>query len=92
MLKGYRGRPGANIDRLIEILIRFSYLVADYPEITELDVNPLLVTPDDVIALDARVVIDREMVSHAVRPYSHLAIRPYPEEFVTERTLKDRPR
>lgn len=89
LLRGYRGKPGANIDRLIEILMRFSYLVADYPEIKELDVNPLLVTPTDVIALDARVVIDRELTGHAVRRYSHLAIRPYPEEFVTERKLKD---
>ena len=89
LLQGYRGKPGANIDRLIEILMRFSYLVADYPEIKELDVNPLLVTPDDVIALDARVVVDRELVVHSVRPYAHLAIRPYPEEFVTERKLKD---
>ena len=89
LLKGYRGRPGANIDRLIEILMRFSYLVADYPEIKELDVNPLLVTPDDVIVLDARVIVDRELMVHTVRPYSHLAIRPYPDEFVTERKLKD---
>jgi len=89
LLKGYRGRPGANIDRLIEILMRFSYLVADYPEIKELDVNPLVVTPEDVIALDARVIVDQEMVSRTVRPYSHLAIRPYPEEYVTERQLKD---
>jgi acetyltransferase len=89
LLRGYRGRPGANIDRLIEILMRFSYLVADYPEIKELDVNPLLVTPQDVLALDARVVVDREMMVHSVRPYSHLAIRPYPEEFVTRRNLKD---
>ena len=89
LLQGYRGRPGVNIDRLIEILMRFSYLVADYPEIKELDVNPLLVTPDDVIALDARVIVDRELVVHAVRPYAHLAIRPYPEEFVTERKLRD---
>ena len=89
LLRGYRGRPGANIDRLIEILMRFSYLVADYPEIKELDVNPLLVTPEDVIALDARVVVDRELAAHTVRPYQHLAIRPYPEEFVTERQMKD---
>jgi acetyltransferase len=89
LLQGYRGRPGVNIDRLIEILMRFSYLVADYPEIKELDVNPLLVTPEDVVALDARVVVDRELVVHTVRPYAHLAIRPYPEEFVTERRLKD---
>jgi acetyltransferase len=89
LLRGYRGKPGANIDRLIEILMRFSYLVADYPEIKELDVNPLLVTPQDVIALDARVVVDRELMVHSVRPYSHLAIRPYPDEFVTERKMKD---
>jgi acetyltransferase len=89
LLRGYRGKPGANIDRLIEILMRFSYLVADYPEIKELDVNPLLVTAQDVIALDARVVVDRKLMVHSVRPYSHLAIRPYPDEYVTERQLKD---
>jgi acetyltransferase len=63
--------------------------VADYPEIKELDVNPLLVTPDDVIALDARVVVDREVAAHTIRPYQHLAVRPYPEEFVTAREMKD---
>ena len=89
LLQGYRGKPGANIDRLIEIIMRFSYLVADYPEIKELDINPLLVTPTDAIALDARVVVDRELVVRPVRPYAHLAIRPYPEEYVTQRALKD---
>ena len=89
LLRGYRGRPGVNIDKLIEVLMRFSYLVADYPEIQELDVNPLLVTPDEVIALDARVIVDRTALVYGVRPYAHLAIRPYPEEFVTDRQLKD---
>jgi len=89
LLQGYRGKPGANIDRLIEILMRFSYLVADYPEIKELDVNPLLVTPQDAIALDARVIIDRDLLVRSVRPYAHLAIRPYPEEFVVQRRMKD---
>ena len=89
LLQGYRGKPAANIDRLIEILIRFSYLVADYPEISEIDINPLLVTPEDVVALDARIIIDREQTAGAIRPFSHLAIRPYPEEFVTSRELKD---
>ncbi|MBN1591302.1 MAG: bifunctional acetate--CoA ligase family protein/GNAT family N-acetyltransferase [Pirellulales bacterium] len=88
LLKGYRGKPGANIDRLVEVLMRFSYLVADYPEIKEFDVNPLLVTKDDAVALDARVVVDRDLMAHSPRPYAHLAIRPYPEEFVTERKLK----
>jgi acetyltransferase len=89
LLRGYRGKPGADIDRLIEVIMRFSYLVADYPEIKEVDVNPLLVTPDGVIALDARVIVDRDLVIQAARPYSHLAISPYPEEYVTTRELKD---
>jgi acetyltransferase len=88
LLRGYRGKPGANIERLIEIIMRFSYLVADCPEIKELDINPLLVTPEGAVALDARLVVDRA-APPAVRPYSHLAIRPYPEEYVTRRTLED---
>jgi acetyltransferase len=89
LLQGYRGQPAVNTDRLIEILMRFSYLVADYPEIKELDVNPLLVTSEDVIALDARVILDSELMTQIVRPFAHLAIRPYPEEYVTERKLGD---
>jgi acetyltransferase len=87
VLRGYRGRPGANLDRLIETLMRFSYLVADYPEISEMDVNPLLVTPDDVIALDARIVV--EPAAKRLAPYSHLVLRPYPEEYVGTGRLKD---
>jgi acetyltransferase len=84
LLKGYRGKPPVNTDKLIEILIRLSYLVADYPEIKELDINPLLVTPTDVIALDARVILDREVIEKPIKKYSHLALRPYPEEYVHE--------
>jgi len=89
LLRGYRGKPGANIERLIEIIVRFSYLVADCPEIKELDVNPLLVTPEGATALDARLVVDRRPQPAHARRYSHLAIRPYPDEYVTTRTLKD---
>ncbi len=89
LLCGFRGRPGVNVDRLTEVLMRLSYLVADYPEIVELDVNPLLVTTQNAIALDARIVLDRWTVLHPVRPYSHLAIRPYPEEYEREVKLKD---
>ncbi|HUY93317.1 MAG TPA: GNAT family N-acetyltransferase [Pirellulales bacterium] len=81
LLKGYRGRPAVNVDRLIEIIMRFSYLVADFPEIVEIDVNPLLVAPEEAIALDARMVIDRGRLAQPPRPFSHLAIRPYPEQY-----------
>jgi len=89
LLLGYRGRPPANLDKLIETLIRLSYLAADYPEIAELDINPLLVTPRDVVALDARVVIDKEALGRTVEPYSHLALRPYPEKYVKCVEVKD---
>ena len=70
-------------------MIRLSYLAADYPEITELDINPLLVTPADVIALDARVILDRPCWARPSRPYAHLALRPYPEKYVRRVRLKD---
>lgn len=88
LLKGYRGRPAINVDRLIEIIMRFSYLVADFPEIVEIDVNPLLVAQDDAVALDARMVIDRQRLTTPVRPFSHLAIRPYPEQYVRQIELE----
>lgn len=89
LLSGYRGRPGVNMDRLIETLMRFSYLIADYPEIKEIDINPLVATPEGVIALDARVVIDRDLVGKAVGRHSHLAISPYPDEWTRRIKLKD---
>lgn len=89
LLAGYRGRPAVNLDRLIETLMRFSYLVADYPEIKEIDINPLVVSSTDVIALDARVIIDRPLVGQPVKRYNHLAISPYPEEWVRKAKLLD---
>lgn len=90
LLRGYRGSQPKNTEKLIQVLIRLSYLAADYPEITELDINPLLVTPDEVIALDARVVYDSAMtVSPGADPYSHLALHPYPEKYVKNAILQD---
>jgi acetyltransferase len=54
---GWRGKPAANIKALVDSLGRVAQLVADFPEIAELDINPLAVGADDVIALDARAVL-----------------------------------
>ena len=89
LLKGYRGSKPKNIDQLIQVLIRLSYLAADYPEILELDINPLLVTSEEVIALDGRIVIDRETIRQENHPYDHLALHPYPEKLVKPVKLKD---
>ena len=89
LLNGYRGRPLLNIERLIEVLMRLSYLAADYPEIGELDINPLLVTPHKVVALDARILIDSTVTGSHQEPYAHLALRPYPEKYQKQIELKD---
>ncbi len=89
LLTGYRGSKPKNIDKLIEVMIRLSYLAADYPEIEELDINPLIVGPDDVMALDARIVIDQDLLGKETRDYSHLILRPYPERLIKPATLSD---
>lgn len=89
LLEGYRGSKPKNVEKLIEVLIRLSYLAADYPEIEELDINPLIVTPEDVIALDARIVLDQDHIVDEVSEYSHLILRPYPERLIKEAVLRD---
>lgn len=89
LLEGYRGKPGVALDALVETMVRFSYLVSDHPEITELDINPLLATPREAVALDARAVIDRARLDNPPAPYAHLAIRPYPHQYARRARLED---
>jgi len=89
LLNGFRGRPRVNIDQLMDTLIRLSYLVAERPEIVELDINPLVITPTSVIAVDARIALDPRGPFALTRPYAHLAIRPYPSELTRQVTLTD---
>jgi len=89
LLKGYRGSGPKNLDKLIETIIRLSYLAADYPEITELDINPLLVSGQSVTALDARIIVDTSQRRSESNPYAHLALPPYPEKYVQTRLLDD---
>ena len=86
LLSGHRGRRAIDLDALLEVVMRFSYLVADYPELSEIEINPLLASADGAIALDARAVVDQALVGRQMPPFSHLAIRPYPEEYTREAT------
>jgi acetyltransferase len=89
LLQGYRNQPRVHIERLIEMMIRLSYLAADFPEIEELDINPLIVTPKEAIALDARIILSAEPQSPTAKKYDHLALKPYPEEYVTTKSMED---
>jgi acetyltransferase len=85
LLQGYRQVPPANLDLLGEILVRLSQLVTDFPEILELDINPLLVVHGRMVAVDARMVIEPSQVP-APR---HLAISPYPNQYESDWLMRD---
>lgn len=58
LLQGYRGKPPCNIDALADAISRLSLLVADHADrIAEIDINPLFVNADGVVAADALVVL-----------------------------------
>ena len=74
---------------LEEILVKFSQLVIDFPEIEEMEVNPLIFDGSTAVAVDARIVLSRENMRYGTQPYEHLAIAPYPKKYVAEWKLKD---
>jgi len=81
LLKGYRNVPPANIKLLEEILVRFSQMLVDFPQLKEVDINPLFINEKEAFALDARIVIDKERVFTKMRPHEHLVISPYPKKY-----------
>jgi len=86
-LKGVRGRGPVPLDDLEQLMVRFSYLVAEQRWIKEIDINPLLASEKSLIALDARVVLHPLHLREEELPQP--AIRPYPVEYVAPWTLHD---
>jgi acetyl coenzyme A synthetase (ADP forming)-like protein len=58
MLKGVRGSDPANRDAIAGIIVNVSQLITDFPEISEMDLNPVFATKSDAIAADVRIVVD----------------------------------
>jgi acetyltransferase len=79
-LKGVRGRDPVDIGALERLLVRFSELIAEQPWIKELDINPLVASPEKLLALDARVLVYDKDTSEDKLP--KLAIRPYPTQYM----------
>lgn len=86
-LKGVRGKGPVDLAALEQLLVRFSRLVVEQRWIKEIDINPLLVSEDRQIALDARVVVHGKEVREEDLP--KLAVRPYPAQYVSRSALKD---
>ncbi len=86
-LKGVRGRPPVDLAALERLMVRFSDLVVEQPGIREIDINPLLASPDRLLALDARVIVHGPEIAESALP--HPAIRPYPGQLATPWTAAD---
>jgi len=87
VLKGVRGQEPVDIAAVEQVLVRFSDLVVEQPWIAEIDINPLLASPEKLIALDARIVLHGPEITPAELP--HPAIRPYPAQYVKPWKMKD---
>jgi acetyltransferase len=86
-LGGVRGRAPVDIGSLEKLLVRTSQLVVEQPWIKELDINPLLASPERLIALDARIVLHDPETQEEDLPRT--AIRPYPTQYVSREELRD---
>jgi acetyltransferase len=85
-LKGVRGRKAVNLAGLESLLVRFSQLVIEQTAIAEIDINPLVASPDRLLALDARIVLHDPAKQKTI---PQPAIRPYPTQYVSKWTMKD---
>ncbi|MGA7550156.1 MAG: bifunctional acetate--CoA ligase family protein/GNAT family N-acetyltransferase [Candidatus Sulfotelmatobacter sp.] len=86
-LKGVRGRKPVDMPALEHLLVRFSQLVLEQRCIAEIDINPLLASPERLLALDARIVLHAPAVTLDDLPKP--AIRPYPLQYVAPWTMRD---
>jgi len=86
-LKGIRGRPPVDLAGLEQLMVRFSHLVTEQRWIKEIDINPLLVSSDKLIALDARIVVYGAEITEEDLP--KLAICPYPTQYMKPWRLRD---
>jgi len=84
LIKGFKNHPPVDLARLEEILIRLSQLVTDFPEIEEIDINPMIVTPNDAYARNPRILLSP---AKAPAPH-HLVISSYPNQY-EDRTVRE---
>jgi len=89
LLKGYRNVPPANIKLLEETMVLFSQMLVDFPQLKEVDINPLFINETEAFVFDARIVVDKQKVFEKLEPHQHLVITPYPKKYETLWTMRD---
>ncbi len=91
ILKGYKGLKGVDIEKLQFLLYKLAHLIADFPEIKEIIINPYVVDYRSGVALDAKVLLDDIIIGDAdeIKPFSHLVIAPYPDKYTYNYIMRD---
>ncbi len=87
LLGKFRNMPAVNLDLLVKILLHVSEMVCEIPEIEEMDINPLIINDQKAAVVDARIVIQPYTTSK--KPYTHMAIHPYPEHLISFYNLEN---
>ena len=83
LAQGWQGSPPADLEALERVLLRVSEMVCEFPQLREMDINPLIVDEGGAVAVDARIVLQpgQQVGSPRAFDYPHLAILPYPARF-----------
>jgi acetyltransferase len=87
LLGPFRNLPAIRLPALVQALLRISEMVCELPHIHELDINPLVADDDGVLALDARILVREQATGR--RRYDHMAIHPYPSNWISHFQLPE---
>ncbi|MBN9288926.1 MAG: hypothetical protein BGO43_07700 [Gammaproteobacteria bacterium 39-13] len=87
VLGEFHNMPSVNVDILVNILLKTSEMVCELPQIKEMEINPLMLNDQTVVAAGVRIVVD--FYSPSIRPYDHMAIHPYPTYLIKHLQLSD---
>ena len=88
MLKGSPAKTPAEFREIEQIIVSFSNLIVDFPEIAEMDINPIVISNGKALAVNARIVLEESEFEQTTQ-YPHVVITPYPTRYVSHWLLSD---
>lgn len=89
LLQGFRNVTGVDLEQLAFTLVKFSYLLMDFPEISEVDINPFIANAHGGMVVDAHIMLENLTTPRRRHDYHHLVISPYPAKYTKQVKLKD---
>jgi acetyltransferase len=88
ILKGTKTQQAVPIELMQHILVRFSALIMDFPEIRSIEINPMAISSKGAVALDATIELEDKKTNSRI-PFRQLSIEPYPKQWIRKTQLRD---